>query len=189
MRNFRILFFFLTVFLSFILFLGDAHAESSDNPSGLAVVDMQKVLEQSAAGKKLQKKLEDMGDKLGKEVKSRLEKLKQTEDNIVKQQSLLSEEAFKKQVQAFEKKLVTERKEIAESQNSLKGKTIDFSKQLTRIAMTLAKKMAEEKGLNAILLENQLVYFNPETTPNITQELIKLLDKEYPELKEETTKK
>ena len=81
-----------------------APAPGALTPPTVAVVDMQRVLLESAAGRSIQSQLEGERRKIRDQVSKLDEELKATENEIKRQRSVMAPDAVNEQVQAFQRK-------------------------------------------------------------------------------------
>ncbi len=170
-----------------VLFAALSIASAADNPAvKIGVINMQKVVRQSAAGKKAMEKLNKKFETLQKELQAKQEELKAFKEDIEKKAPLMSEEAraekerqYKKMLRDYKAKSDDAQFEMRQAEN----KTMEpILKELEKVIMKIAKD-----GHYTIILEKNmpgLYYVAPEA--DLTQEVIKAYDSTMASKKKES---
>lgn len=161
--------------------VASAAGARAQDPSGgvrIAVVDVQSVLRQSAAAKDVRTKVEKLRADHQRETREALERLKGEYEAAAKERPNLSEDAYQKRL--------SEIREKAARYQDLSQKRIDaldgaLAGALGKIAGGI------EDGVNAIIKEQKLSFVLPRsgvigvpTVPDITQDVLKRLDRQMP---------
>ena len=85
------------VFLLGLVFLGTAAPSWASEVLKIGVIDLQKCIQQSEAGKKASKALQEKADRIKKDFEARREELKKLSEEFNKKSNVLSAEAKREQ--------------------------------------------------------------------------------------------
>lgn len=152
---------------------GFAKAESK-----IGIVDMQKAVQATAAGKKARESL----DAEFKKRKESLDKKKGDIDkmggDLEKKRSVLSEEVFNKKQMELQEEMMKFQKVVAENQMEIQKKEKELVEPILEKMRKAIAKVAQEKGYSIILeKQGQSVLFALNDT-DLTDEVIKTFEKE-----------
>jgi outer membrane protein len=117
----------------------------------VAFVDAQKVLEASKEGKKVQGSLEEYVKSRQKIIDLEEQELKQIEEELTRQGSLLSQEAKKVKQDHFQKKLMEYQKKATDLTKEVQGKRIESLKNFSKKLEDAVKQIAEKEGYTFVL--------------------------------------
>jgi len=167
MRNF---FFFLMIAAFAVGFpISNAKAEMP-----VAVIDLAKIIETSAAGKDLQVKFKEKKDAVQKEAIAYEKDLKSKEETLMKDKKSLDEKAFNEKKAKFEVGLKKKREEVlTKNMNLEKSKTAALGTIQSNVAKICAD-IAAEKKIQVVLDRGAVVI--AQQALDITPEVIKKLD-------------
>lgn len=156
---------------------GLAHAQEAKSPR-FAIIDVQAVLRNSTAVKGLNEEIEKRRDAYQKELRQKEEELRNADQELARQRTILSAEIFAQKRQELESRVSTLQREV---QTRKRGLDQGFSQGLSRVQAELAKiakGIAEEMGLDLILSKATVVIVKPEF--EITNEASKRLNQRLP---------
>jgi outer membrane protein len=147
----------------------------------IGVVEPQKVLENTKAGKKVKDKLEEYQKSAQKMLDMDGEELKKIEEDFVKQGSILSPEAKKDKEETLRRKQMEYQRKFQQLNQDFQGKKKElldeFSKSLEQTVKGIAEKekisLVGEKSDNGPV--SLVIYSSP--TLDLTDRVIKELDK------------
>lgn len=141
----------------------------------VAMVDMQRVLNETTAGKKARKSLEKSSTAKQKKFDKRRSEL---ESDAAKLRSLKGQ-----QLAAAQEKL---QKESMELQNMLMAYEQDLSnehnkllEQMYRNSQEIVEKIARDKGIDLVLVRDQMTVIYAKNGLDITDEVVKAYNKKY----------
>lgn len=164
---------------------GFALAQAAGNkvpPAIIAVIDSQRVNREAAALKNARQQLEQFRFSFQSEIAKEEEKLRAEEQEIARQRSVLSPEAFEQRRQAFQAKVVDLQKRIQERSQSLEKMLNGVREQVTVQVIEILKGLAQERGFNMVLDRAQVQIFIGDSI-DITPEVLKRLDQRLPTVK------
>lgn len=165
------------------LALAQAAGGSNKVPASIiAVIDSQRINRDAAALKNARQQLEQHRFSFQSEIAKEEEKLRAEEQEIARQRSVLSPEAFEQKRQAFQGKVVDLQKRIQERSQSLEKMLNGVREQVTVQVIEILKALATERGFNMVLDRAQVQIFIGDSI-DITPEVLKRLDQRLPTVK------
>jgi outer membrane protein len=167
------------VFLSLVVIgffvAGAAYAETLK----VGFVDAQKVLEVSKEGKRVRGTMEEYVKSRQKIIDLEEQELKQIEEELTRQGSLLSPEAKKVKQDNFQKKLMEYQKRAADLNKEVQGKKFESLKDFNKKLEEAVKQIADKEGYTFVLDKNTdggVVIYSKDTY-DITPRVIEQVDR------------
>ena len=152
--------------------VGGARAELK--PPVVAVVDIQFILHESSAGKGVLREISEQEEKLRKVVESQRATFAQTDQELARQRSVLSEEAFTKKRHDFEKQVMDSQRDIEAKKKSIDQGINEAMVALQKATFEIIAGMAQERGINMVVQRQQVVI--ADKTMDMTQEVLDRLN-------------
>ena len=143
----------------------------------IAIVDMQKVVQSSAAGKKAKATLEDEFNKKKKELEKKEAELKKLNDDIEKKKAVMSEDALQKRHQEFQGEMMKYRDLVNKSQSEIQKRQSELSAPILEKISKILDRLMKEKSYD-LILENNPGILRSTAALNISEEVLKELEKE-----------
>lgn len=144
----------------------------------IAVIDANLLMNTSKAAQSIKAQLETQRSKFQSEFTAAEKALKAKEEALMKERSKLSEAELRTKVQAF-------RAEMAKEQQLFQGKKAALDKAFSNALKSLqasirsvAKTLAEEKGLNLVASKDSILYYDQSF--DMTAALLQKLDQTTP---------
>lgn len=162
------------VFLSF-------DTKSFAQETKIAVVDVERILNDSAAGKSIQSQLKQRRETFQKEFKAKEDQLMQSEKTLVGSKSELSAEEFAKKRQEFEKKLLETRNLFQKRRNSLDKGLGSALSNLRKNVIAVTAEVAEEEKYQVVVTRDSVVIV--EKSMDITEKVLSRLNKKVSNIK------
>ncbi len=149
-------------------------------PALVGIVQMSVI----ASKAKAYQQIRDEMDKRAKAIQTDAEAMekdfgKQRED-LVRQKTLLSPEAFKQRQQEFQKKLMSLAKTLDDRQTKLRGTSEKASQEIQVKLSEISGAIAQERGLNLIITGNSVLFAIKGF--DISDEVLKRLDEQLPKV-------
>ena len=173
-------------------FISPAYAQDESvppaaEPSGvipipkIAMVDYQKILRESLAAQSLREQL----DKVRRQERDKIAKLEDTlrdsRQEIDRQRTVLSPEAYEKKLREWERKSGEHVREVEKRKRAL---DVAFERSLGKIQSVLVKvirEVSDEKEINLVFTRGQVFFVD--TDMNITDDAMAHLNKDLPSVK------
>ena len=171
----------LYLFAIFLVLIGfNLQSETYPNTS-IAIVDLNLILSESKAAKGATKDFE----KIQKDTESEIvesDKLMLDERNkLIEQQSVIAPEAFEVKAQDYEKKLQNYQAEKQNKLRKLEGVLQKARNEILENVKPILEELSKELGVTVILEKNSVLL--SATNMDITDQVIKKLNKELPNIK------
>ncbi len=165
----------MKIVLVTVLFLMSAVVVKADFKAG--VVDMQKAIQATEAGKKAKKELEKEFEKKKVELKKKEEDLKKRAEEFEKKKMVLSDKVREEQQIEIQQEMMKFREELNKSQMNIQQKERELTKPILDKIQKAIADTAKEKELSVVLekAEQSVMWAKPEM--DITDEVIKKANK------------
>lgn len=167
--------FLVAVFAAALVAAGPARAEAVK----IAVIDVNKVLNESEAGKAAKRKMEDRYEELKKKINSMNEEARKMKEDLDKQKILLGKEKLKEKEEALNAKVAELRQITQESEKEMQNRQGELTREVLKIVEKLVDKIVKEEKID-LLLERAtgVIHFDPSL--DITAKVLDLVNKEKP---------
>ena len=141
----------------------------------LGVVDIQKVLNLSDAGKDAKEQLAARVKKYQDEINVKQEELKKLKDDIEKQGVLLSESARAAKEKDYQQKLKEFQRFTKDAQDELQGKDEEFTRKILEEIEKAVQEFGKKNGFTFIFVKNETMVFSDEKV-DVTDPVLKALN-------------
>mgnify|MGYP001268119220 CR=1 FL=1 len=149
--------------------------------SKIAVVDVEKILNVSKAGKSIQEQLKKRRESFQKEFSARENNLMNAEKTLVQQKSDLSPEEFAKKRKEFEKQLLETRNLFQKRRNSLDKGLGDALSTLRKNIIQVTAEVSDKNKYQVVLTRDSVVIVQKEM--DITEKVLDRLNKKISNIK------
>lgn len=179
--------------LAALLLLGPAlsggaplHAQSSsEQPSErtevrLGIVDWERILQVSEAGKSVQEQLKQKRTQYQQDQKSRVESLRTEHDALMKQRSLMAQEAFQQKLQALEQKRQALQSEAEKRSNQIYEAQKNALTEIQRKLAEICSAYMAEHDLTLVIKKSDTVLFANQY--DFTEEALERLNQQLPSM-------
>ena len=172
------------IFLALIAFWasGAAHA---DVPTKLpapviAIVDVQRILQESMAAKSVQKQLEAQRAKFQSEIESEENGLRQAEQDLSKERNQLAAQIYADREQQLRQRFSTVETHVQARRKVLDQSFSDSMNAVRAALLDVVDKAAREHGANIVVVKQQALWTDQPL--DITDEVLKRLDLKLPKV-------
>lgn len=162
-----------TIFITVALFASSAVAAEFK----VGVVDMQKAIQTSSAGKKAKKEVEGDFEKKKKDLKKKEDDLKKRVEEFEKKQAVLSDKVRQEQQVDLQKDMMQFREEVSKSQVTIQQRERELTKPILEKLQKVILEIAKEKDFSIVLEKAEQSVMFAKTELDITDEVIKRADK------------
>lgn len=139
-------------------------ADPSPAPAGeklaapiIAVVDVQKIMQESAAAKGIQTAIEAQRDQYQKEISGLEDKLRNAEQELRKQQTVLSADALAKKRKEFETQVAEVQRTVQNRKRALDAGMSNAMGAVQKAMLEIIADVVRERGANIVLARHQFV--------------------------------
>jgi outer membrane protein len=142
----------------------------------VGVVDMQKCIQTSSAGKRARAELEGAFNKKKKELQDQEASLKKQQEEFVKKAAALSDAAKKEQQAKFQEKVMKYQELVQKSQADIQKKEQEMSEPIIRKIREKVSEIARKKSFGLVLEKNDNIVIYTDGKTDITEDVLKALD-------------
>lgn len=143
----------------------------------LGVVNMQKAIQATAAGKKAKTELESDFEKKKKDLQKKESDLKKMQEDIEKKKSVLSEEVLMKKQEEFREEMMKFQQVVGKNQAEIQKKEQELTQPILEKMKKVIEKVSKEKGYSAVI-ENTAMVLYIDSSNDLTEEVVKAFEKE-----------
>ncbi len=150
-------------------------AADAANPAVVGTLDVQVILRDSLAMKSIKTQVEEKRGAYQSEISGQEKRLRDQEQELKRQQSVLAADAFEAKRRDFEAQVSAVQRDVQERRKVLDQAYGDGLKKVQEELKAVIAGIAKERGLTLVLPAEQTLYADP--TLNITDEALKRLNK------------
>jgi len=165
----------------FVIFTYLFFTNISYSATELAYINMEKIMNQSIAGKSITKALEDLHIKNIEEFKKIENELKLKENEIVSQKNILQEEEYKKKINLLKEQVVEYRKERRAKIELLNKKKIEATSELLKNIRPILAEYATQNSISIIIQKKNIIVGKKEL--EITDDILNSVNKKVKKIK------
>lgn len=161
---------------------GPAVAQQAGSGSlDIAVVDVQRILRDSAASRNIRPQLEKLKEEFQARFKKQEDVLRAANQDLNRQRAILAPEAYEAQRKAFRERASEAQRQVQAARRQFDGALAIAMRKVHSTLLGITQEYAQEKGIKLILPKSGVLLMKPSF--DITAELLKRLDKKLPTLK------
>ena len=166
MKNFK----YILIFLFYTLFSSTAYSEST-----IAVLDVVKLLKESKAAISMKDQLNAVAKKYTDEDLKKQKEIQKQEEELLRQKSTLTPEAFSDRKNAFEKIVIEFNKSSQTKRKALSKAEKDAVSQIEDEVEKIVKKIIETDKITAVFRKSSVIL--SDNSIDITQKVVDELNK------------
>jgi len=142
----------------------------------IAVVDIQKAMNECNEGKEAKKALQKEMEKIQRQFQEKQQDLQTMETSLKKQAPMLTAEAQEKKGKEFQTKVRDYQRWLDDNQKEIQQKGAGVEREISIALLKVIKKIGEEEGFTFILEKNENIVLFASKTIEITDRVIKAFD-------------
>jgi len=146
----------------------------------IAVVDVQKIMQESNASKGVSKSFESLRETYQKEISSLEDKLRKSEEELRKQQTVLAPDALATKRRDFEKQVGEVQKTVQNRKRALENALNEAMAVVHKNMVEIVADVARERGANLVLARQQFVLVD--THLDVTDTVMERVNKKLPQV-------
>jgi outer membrane protein len=171
------------IFLLGLVFLWTSAPSWAGEALKIGVIDLQKCIQQSEAGKKASKGLQEKADRIKKELEVKRDDLKKLSDEFNKKSNVLSAEAKREKEKDLIRKDEELRELVRKKEGEMQKDEYTAMQPLLNELFEMTKKLAKDEGYTLILESKSGVVHFSKPVEDITEKVIKLANEPKKEKK------
>ncbi len=145
----------------------------------IGVVDLQRALNESAAGKKAKDQFKVEFDKMQNGLKSEKDALDKLKDDLDKKSAVLSEDQRKSKADDFERRRRDLRRKLEDSDAELRKKDQELTGSILKDLAVVIQEIGEKEGYTVILENSSSSVLYGSKSIDITESVIKAFDAKH----------
>ena len=161
----------------FLIFFTLSYAEEQK----IVYLNVDKIMQQSIAGKSIKKQLENLYNKNLEKFKKNDEILKNKEKKLIAQKNILSQEDFQKELSSLRKEIINFQKEQVKVRDDINKLRIGATNKLISKLSPILQEYAKKNSVSLILQKKNIVMGKKEI--EITDEILEITNKEIKNIK------
>ena len=161
----------------FLVFFSITYAEEQK----IVYLNVDKIMQQSIAGKSIKKQLENLYNKNLEKFKINDELLKNKEKKLIAQKNILSQEDFQKELSSLRKEIINFQKEQVKARDDINKLRIGATNKLISQLSPILQEYAKKNSVSLILQKKNIVMGKKEI--EITDEILQITNKEIKNIK------
>jgi outer membrane protein len=150
------------------------------SPPVIVVVDLQEIQREAAAYKSIQRQLDAQREVYQKEIAGQEEKLRAAEQELSRQQSILSPEAFAQKRREFESQVAEVQRTVHDWRRALEQAHDEAVRKVQAAMLNIVAAVATEKDASIVLAKQQTILVAKSL--EITQVVMDRLNAELPSM-------
>jgi outer membrane protein len=144
----------------------------------VVVLDTQRVMQESKAGKAISSQMQQQISVYQKTISKQDEELSAAQQDLQRQQTILAQDAFALKLKDFDQRVSDARKRAQEAQLHLQDGQREAIAKVEDVMLHIVADLAKERGANLILNKATVVMFD--THFDVSDDVIKRLDEKLP---------
>ena len=170
----------LTLIILALLAAPTARAETATKLPApiLAVVDVQRIMQESMAAKSTKKQLEAQRIKFQNEIEGEENELRKAEQELAKERTTPPTQTYADHEQQLRQRFSAVENHVQSRRKALDQAYTDSINSVRTALLSVVNKVAHERGANIAIIKQQTLWTDP--TMDITDEVLKRLDKSLP---------
>ena len=167
---------FLVINIFFFIFVSSFAEEQK-----IVYLNLDKIMQQSIAGKSIKKQLENLYKENLEKFKKNDEILKSKEKKIITQKNILSKEDFQKELTGLRKEIINFQKEQVKARDEINKLRVGATNQLVSKLSPILEEYAKENSISLILQKKNIVMGKKEI--EITDEILSITNEKIKNIK------
>ncbi len=147
----------------------------------IAVVDVDRIRENSTAAKSVREQLEKQRTTFQDEISKQENDLRNAEQDLNKQRSVLSPEAFNQRRQQFEQRVAEVQRTVQARRRQLEGAMQNSMTQVNTAVVQSVQDIATARGATLVLPKSQIILVDK--SMEVTDEVLSLVNRKLPTVK------
>ena len=147
----------------------------------IVYLNVDKIMQQSIAGKSIKKQLENLYNKNLEKFKKSDEILKTREKKLIAQKNILSQEEFQKELSSLRAEIINFQKEQVKARDNINKLRIKATSKLISKLSPILEEYAKKNSIGLILQKKNIVMGKKEI--EITDKILEITNKEIKDIK------
>lgn len=164
----------------FAVALAYTPAAQAGDAQSIATVNYQLLMSSSTAAKNAHEQIENKMKSMQSEISKKDEKFQKDHQELEKQRSVLSKDAFEDKMRKFTNDVTKAQKEVQSKRAMLDGASERAGNEIQKAISDIIAEMAKEKGFSIAVPTSQILYADSKL--DITNDVLERLNKKLPKV-------
>lgn len=152
----------------------------AQDASGIVVINIQQIMKDSAAAKSARDQITQRQKAFLAENSKKESELQKEDQELGKQRTVLSPDAFEQKLRDFREKVTNAQKEMSDKKRQLDHAYNTAVSEMQKTVVDIVGDLAKEKGFKVAIPTSELLY--AESSMDITAEVLDRLNKKLPSM-------
>lgn len=159
---------------------GASHAAESKSTTApnIAIIDVQRILQESQAAQSVQKQLDKQRTKFQSETETEENSLRQAEKELTRVRETATPTVYADREQQLRQRFLTVERKVAGRRKALDQAFTDSMNSVRNVLLEIVQAIAKERGLNLVLVKQQALWVDKAF--DITDDVLARLNKKLP---------
>lgn len=159
---------------------GPARAQQNFPQPVIAVLDYQQILRAAKAARDIRAQVESYRKDYQSQISVKEQRLKQEEEELRRQRTILAADAFEGKKRAFEQKVISVQREVQDHTRELERALDGAMEKLRQAIIPIVKDMTVEMGFNIVVDRSQVMF--AANSLDVTEIVVSRLDETLPKV-------
>jgi Skp family chaperone for outer membrane proteins len=160
--------------------LASAHAAEPQKPTIIAIVDVQRILQESGAAKSVQTQIEAHRSRFQSQISAEEKELREAEQKLTAMRQSGNSEAFSEQEQKLRQRFMTVERHVQARRKVLDQAFTEAMGTVRQNIINIVQRVSQERGVNLAVVKQQVIW--NDGTIDITDEVLKRLNAKLPRI-------
>jgi len=159
------------------LLIGPSGVSAQDGTT-IAVVDIQRLLQESLAGQSIEAQMQQYRTSFGQEIAAREADLRAREQDLMQQASILAPEVLAEERRQFEEDVIALQQEVRSRQQGIEQGYAEAIATVRQHVLTILQDLVEQRGIDVVLARSGYVVASRDL--DLTDDVLGELDRALP---------
>ncbi len=155
-------------------------AAQATRPSIIALVDVQRILQEASAARTVQQQLEDQRSKFQTEITAEEADLRKAEQKLAKLRDSAQADVYAEEEQKLRQRFLTVERHVQARRKALDQAFTDSMNAVRKGIVDIVTAVSKEKGVNLAIVKQQVIW--NDQSIDITDEVLARLNKDMPKI-------
>jgi len=171
----------LLAVVGWVLFVPPVAAQKAPIPLNLAVIDIEAIRRNALVVKDVRDQVAKYRNAFQTDIKKEEEALRTANQELARQRTILSPDAFAQKRRQFEKRLADVQRLVQKRKRDLSTVRTEAMRKVQRVLAKIVTTLAKERKINLVVNRDAVVYRTDDL--DFTKVVLERLDKKMPKLK------
>lgn len=136
--------------------------DAGDGTPRIAVIDMQKIMRESDAVQSIQRQIEQQRSEYQEQLRQKEQQLRTTDEELTRQRSVLSSDAFQKKRRELEEQVGTLQRDIQSSKRRIDQNYSEAMRSVQQKLVEIVGDIASKRNFDMVIGKTTIVLVKPE---------------------------